>query len=134
MIMGLRFNEIHSNSLGLELLESSRPLLAETKDQFVEIPLMSGSYLIPDDSLKDIEVTATFYLESYRYETFNTACRRIADWLYVTTWCELIFDDDQGYYYKAKPVGLITREQITKNNGQFTVTFRCHPQMFEVMG
>ena len=130
--MGLIFNEEHSGAHGLELLESSRPLLAETKDQFIEIPLMSGSYLIPDDSLKDIEVTATFYMESFRSETFNDACRRIAEWLHVTTWCELIFDDDPGYYYKAKPVGLITKEQITMNNGQFTVTFRCHPQMIEV--
>lgn len=58
--MGLIFNEMHSSGHGLELLESSRPLLAEPKDQFVEIPLMSGSYLIPDASLRDIEVTATF--------------------------------------------------------------------------
>lgn len=126
---GLTFNNQHCSALGLELLDSSRPLLAETKDTFVEIPHKSGSILISDNSLRDIEVIATFYLEAFQNENFHDACRRIADWLHVDTWKPLIFDDDPHYFYKAKPIGLIDREQIATNNGEFTVTFRCHPIM-----
>lgn len=126
---GLTFNNKHCSILGLELLESSRPLLAETKDTFVDIPHKSGSILISDKSLRDIEVTATFYLEAFMGENFHDACRRISEWLHVDDWKQLIFDDDPNYYYQAKPIGSIEREQIARNNGQFTVTFRCHPQM-----
>lgn len=132
MSYGLKFNNIHCETLGLDLLDSSRPILAETKDTFEELPFLSGSILIADNSLKDIEVTATFALEAFRNETFNDACRRIAEWLKVDTWQRLIFDDDPNYYYKAKPVGQIDREQIVRNLGQFTVRFRCHPEMQEV--
>ncbi|RHW38698.1 hypothetical protein D1B33_07440 [Lysinibacillus yapensis] len=126
---GVTFNNKHCSALELELLESSRPLLAENKDTFEELPHLSGSILIPDNSKRDIEVTATFLLSTLAGESFNDACRRIAAWLNVTTWSRLIFDDDPNYYYQAKPIGMIDREQITRNDGQFTVTFRCHPEM-----
>lgn len=132
MSYGLTFNGVHCESIGLDLLESSRPILAENKDVFEELPFVQGSILISDGTLKDIEVTATFSMESYKNENFSDACRRVADWLNVTEWKRLIFDDDAAFYYQAKPVGQIDREQIVRNLGQFTVRFRCHPQMKEV--
>lgn len=123
---GITFHGIHSKTLNLALLSSSRPLLAENKDTYVEIPHKSGSYLITDPSKKDIIVTCDFLLTTPKDSTLFVEARKVAAWLTTDKREPLVFDDDPTYTYQAKVIGNIDIEKIRKY-GTFTVQFRCLP-------
>lgn len=125
---GVTFNNAHCSSVGLEVLDSRRPLFAETRDEYVDIPYSDGSVHIPDNSKRDLEVEVDFFLNDVPGKSFHDACRDVAAWLDTIERQRLIFDDDPNYYYEAKPSGKIDRERIAEY-GMFTVVFRCHPVM-----
>lgn len=122
------FNGKHCSELNLEVTNTKRPLFAETKDQFVDIPFLDGSFLLPDKSKRDINVEVSFLLNPVQGKSFYDRCRDIAAWLSTDNWSRLIFDDDPNYYYQAKVVSEIGVEQIVQF-GEFTVVFRCKPIM-----
>lgn len=125
---GLTFNNKHCSVFGLEVYDTKRPLLAEFKDTYIDVPHRSGAILVFDTSKKDIIVEVEFVLTPVAGKTYFDACRDIANWLTTTRKEHLIFDDDSGYAYKAKAIGNIDRERIA-GFGQFTMQFRCEPDM-----
>lgn len=131
MIDGITFNGIHCSALHLEMLSTKRPLLPENKDEYIEIPQKSGSFLVADKSAKDINVEVEFFLDTPPGMSFFNACRQVGVWLTTDERKPLIFDDDSGYYYNAKCVGNIDIERIAEY-GTFTVVFRCEPYAKEI--
>lgn len=128
---GLTFNNEHCSVYGLEVFHTKRPLLGEFKDTYVDVPFRNGSVLVYDTTKKDIFVDVEFLLTPVGGKSYYDACRDIATWLTTERRERLIFDDDPGYAYKAKVIGNIDRERIAKF-GQFTVQFRCEPEMVKV--
>lgn len=128
MIKGVIFNGLHCSKVHLAMLDSRRPLLAETKDTYIDIPFKSGSILVPDNSKLDVMVEVDFLLKPRANVNVYDDCRAIAEWLTTTERKPLIFDDDSGYYYNAKVTGNVDTERIVKAR-TFTVVFRCEPVM-----
>lgn len=130
---GLTFNDVHCKTLNLVLLKSSRPLLPENKDTYVEIPHKDSSILVADNSVRDINVEVEFLLKTPASSTVYKQARNIAQWLATTERKRLIFDDDPEYYYNAKVTGNIDLEKVIEW-GTFTVNFRCEPYPKVVSG
>ena len=128
---GVTFNGVHCSTYGLEVYDTKRPLLAEFKDTYIDVPHRNGAILVFDTSKKDVIVEVEFLLTPVAGKSYYDACRDIALWLTTAQRERLIFDDDPGYAYKAKVIGNIDRERIA-TFGQFTVQFRCEPDMVKV--
>lgn len=128
----ITFNDIHCSALGLEVTDSERPLLAEAKHIFQSVPHKSGDILIFDNSKKDIDIKVEFLLNPVAGKTFFDITRDIRAWLATQSRQKLIFDDDPGWYYKAVVVSSATIERIAEY-GEFTIIFKCEPDMFEVV-
>jgi len=126
---GVKFNGVHCKTHKLTMTSSTRHLLPENKDTYVEIPHKSGSFLIPDKSLKDIFIDVNFTLKKDTLPELFAAARLVAAWLTTNDRRPLIFDDDPTYIYNAKVVSGITLEQLTdfEEIADFTVSFRCDP-------
>lgn len=123
---GVTFNGVHCSAVGLEVMDSRRPLFAESKDEYIDVPHKNGSVHIPDNSKRDIEIEIDFFLDKVQGKTFHEACRAVGDWLNTIQRQDLIFDDDPSFVYHGKPVGRVDKERIAEY-GTFTVVFRCLP-------
>lgn len=130
IVEGLTFNNIHSSTFNLTIVDVSRPIFPELKDTYVDIPNKDGSVLIPDNSKKDVNVSVVFVVEPLPKETLMQTARKIGNWLYTEKRAPLIFDDDKEYVYGAKVSESIDLEQIVYH-GRFTVNFRCLPYSIE---
>lgn len=129
---GVTFNNVHCSEVGIELSDSSRPLLAESKSDFIEIPHKQGDVVVHDDTKKDITVTCMFIILDTGIP-FHDHIRQIRDWLTTRRKVKLIFDDDPNYYYKAIAKTAVTYEQIAKY-GEFTVNFTCDAYEYPLEG
>lgn len=126
-IPGITFNGVHSNTLPLVMLDSRRPLFAQPKDTYVDVPYRSSSIIVPDSSMYDIEVEVDFLLKTPSNSTVYVEARKVAQWLTThQTRKPLIFDDDPDFTYQAKVSSGIPLEKVVKW-GTFTVVFRCAP-------
>lgn len=129
---GLTFNGRHSSELNLILGKPRRPLLPENRDTYIDVPFRNGSILAPDNSKKDIEVECPFTLEVPSNSTMYDEARKIARWLSTENRVPLIFDDDPNYYYNAKVISNIILDELEEFEeylADFTVVFRCEPEM-----
>lgn len=126
-INALTFNGVRSDTLPIVLLESRRPLFAQPKDTYVDIPFRSGSVLVFDSSYNDIEVEVDFLLKTPVNSNVYVEARKVAAWLTThQTRKPLIFDDDPTFTYQAKVSSSINLEKVVEW-GTFTVVFRCAP-------
>ena len=126
--MGLTFNGKHCNTVGLDVSDTRRPLMAEPDITFVEVPGRNGAIPIANTdkpTFKDMNVEVDFLLEP-NGQSFHNHCRTILNWLATIEKKPLIFDDDPAYTYHAIVTSQVDIEQIAKY-GEFTVTFRCDP-------
>ncbi|MBD7946402.1 phage tail family protein [Psychrobacillus sp. Sa2BUA9] len=126
--MGLTFNGKHCNTVGLDVSDTRRPLMAEPDITFVEVPGRNGAIVITNTdkpTFKDINVEVDFLLEP-NGQSFHNHCRQIAKWLSTLEKKPLVFDDDPSYTYKAIVTSQIDIERIS-GYGEFTVIFRCDP-------
>lgn len=131
-VPGITFNGVHSGTFPIKVLKSRRPLLAQPKDSYVDIPFRSGSVLVFDPSFNDIEVEVDFLLKTPPNSTVYKEARRIAQWLTThETRRPLVFDDDPTFTYQAKVSNSIDLEKVVEW-GTFTVVFRCLPHTQEV--
>lgn len=129
-IYGLTFNKKHCKDLGLVIADNGtrRPLMAESKDTYVDVPHRSGAILVFDESKKDIDIEVDFVLHSIAEgESIYEKCREIAKWLTTKGKVGLVFDDDPTHTYKGKAITGVTFEDIERKAGAFTVVFRCDP-------
>lgn len=125
---GVKFNGVHCSAIGLDVLDSRRPLLAEPDITFIEIPGKNGAIPISnteEPTFKDIDVEIDFLLEP-NGQNFYDHCRSIGQWLSSVDKKPLIFDDDPTYTYKAIVTNQVDIDRIS-SFGQFTVVFRCDP-------
>lgn len=133
-VPGLRFNGIHSSTLPIVMLASRRPLFAQPKDSYVDIPFRSGSVLVFDPSFNDIEVEVDFLIKTPPNSTVYKEARKIAFWLTThQSRRPLIFDDDPSFTYQAKVSNSIDLERVVEW-GTFTIVFRCLPHTQEGAG
>lgn len=126
--MGLTFNGVHCSTVGVDVADVRRPLLAEPDVTFIEVPGKNGAIVIPNTdkpTFKDMNIEVDFHILPNN-QTFHDQCRSIANWLATIDKKPLIFDDDLGYTYKAIVVSQVDKEQIARF-GEFKVTFRCNP-------
>lgn len=128
---GVTFNGVHSSTFdGLMYVRARRPLIAENKDVYIDMPHKDGSILIPDKSKKDILVEVDFSLVRSNVEDlFNTGLQ-IGAWLSTDDRAPLIFDDVPSYTYSGKVISSLTLEQLVDFDeiADFTVVFRCLPE------
>lgn len=126
MIKGMSFNGRHCSSLNLAMLDSRRPLLAENKDSYIEIPF-GKTILIPDNSKKDTIIEVDFLLKPRTGVNIYDDIRLIVKWLDTNERVNLVFDDDPAYVYKAKVTGGVDLSRVAKAR-TFTVSFRCEAE------
>lgn len=125
--MGLKFNGVDCSTVGLDIINVQRPIMAENKDVYIDIPQKPGSILIPDNTVVDIIIEVEFELEVPQGMTFMNACRAVGAYFSTVERAALVFDDDPDYSYSAKVYeGIPTIERIARY-GTFTVKFRALP-------
>lgn len=121
---GLTFNGVHSSLFKLAILKTSRPLLPENKDKYIDVPHKDGSLLVPDNSKKDVTIEVEFLIKDS--ENIYRDARNIAAWLSTVERKKLIFDDDLNHAYIGKVINNIELEKVVRF-GKFSVQFRCLP-------
>ncbi|WP_338016398.1 distal tail protein Dit [Lysinibacillus parviboronicapiens] len=125
------FKNIHCSQVGLEVMDTERPLFGEFSDSFIKLPKMNGSVVIADNSDGDIEIRIQFLLSPLPNQTYYDACRALRAYFKSTDKERLIFDNDPRWAYMAKFISSENIEQIV-NEGLFWTTFRCSPDMVAV--
>lgn len=118
------FNGVSSSSVGLAVLATRRPIMPENKDEYIDLPLKSGSHLVKDNSKRDIMVEVDFLLKPTN--NVMAAARAVGAWLDTHDRAPLIFSDDPIFTYTGKVTGNVDLEKIV-SMGKFTVTWRCLP-------
>lgn len=129
-VNGVTFNGIHNSTIdGLVYVSSSRFMLPENKDEYIDIPYSDKSILIPDNSKRDIQIPVNFTLVAKNRVDLFEKFIQIAGWLDVPDKAPLIFDDVPNYYYNGKPISNVVFEEVAEFEeiAEFTVTFRCDP-------
>ena len=130
--MEITFKGIHCSTVGLEVMDTERPLFGEFGDEFIKLPKVSGDIVISDNSESDIEIRIQFLLTPLPGQSYFDASRAIRTYFKSENKEKLIFDNDPQYAYMAKFVSSDAIEQIV-NEGLFWVTFRCSPDMVVVL-
>lgn len=120
-------NGVSCATVGLEVINTIRPLTGETKTQFVDVPHRDGAVEIYDDTEYDVTVTVTFMLKPLLGVGFYDQLRLIQDWIITRYKEDIVFDDDPRYAWHGKVVNSITYEQIV-NYATFDAEFRCDPR------
>lgn len=123
--MSFIFNGISSDSFGIKVKDTKRPMLPDQNDNYLQIPGRHGSYLFNRElSDRIIEIDCALTVDTI--ESLRGKLRQIAAWLYVDERKPLSFADEPDKYYLAKLDGVIDVDQII-TIGQFTLQFRCEP-------
>lgn len=125
----ITFNNQRSTNFHLAILDSKRPILPKNKDEYIDLPGVSGSVLIADKSLEDVTVTVEFLIDTPENKNLYKLARDIGQWLYTTDRTKLVFDDDPDFIYQAKVENEIMLEKIIRF-GKFEVEFRCCPPKY----
>jgi len=119
----LKFNGKQSDAedLGIELWRRwDRPIIAGTRDHIGEIVGRDGALDFGYD-LQAIEIPCAFIVAADSVQALRSQARAIAQWLHVAEPKELIFGDEQGKYYMARPLGSVDlTELITTGEGEVT--------------
>ena len=123
--MSFIFNGISSDSFGIKVKDTKRPMLPDQNDNYLQIPGRHGSYFF-NRELSDRIIEIDCALTEDTIEGLRNKLRQIAAWLYVDEQKPLTFVDEPDKYYLAKLDGAIDVEQIIAI-GQFTLRFRCDP-------
>ncbi|MFJ7662955.1 distal tail protein Dit [Lysinibacillus sp. NPDC097162] len=124
----ITFKGIHCSRLGLEVMDTERPLFGEFSDSYIKLPKVNGSIVISDNSESDIEIRIQFLLTPLAGKTYYDACRALRGYFKSAQKEHLIFDEDSKYAYMAKFISSEDFERIV-NEGLFWATFRCSPDM-----
>lgn len=132
-MIGVTFNNVHSSTIdGLNYIKSNTFVIPESKDQYVEIPFMDSSYLIPDGTKKDIEIPVEFTLSATNMGELYVRFVQVRDWLHTEKRENLSFDDIPGVIFTGKVIGNVVLQHVDNFQGnvsEFTVTFRCSPDI-----
>lgn len=124
----ITFKGIHCKTVGLEVMDTERPLFGSFSDDFIKLPELTGEVVISDNSESDIDIKIQFLLTPFSNETYYDALRKVRAYFKSGGKEKLIFDNDPNYAYMAKFVSADTIEQIV-NEGLFWATFRCSAEM-----
>ncbi len=127
----MSFKGIHCSTMGLEVMDTERPLFGEFCDEYIKLPKINGDIVIGDNSESDIELRIQFLITPQEGQSYYDALRAIRPYFKSANKEQLIFDNDPSYAYMAKLTNVDTIEQIV-NEGLFWVTFRCSPDMVVV--
>lgn len=124
----ITFKGIHCKTVGLEVMDTERPLFGSFSDEFIKLPELTGEIVISDNSESDIDIKIQFLLTPSTNETYYDALRKVRAYFKSVGKEKLIFDNDPNYAYMAKFVSSDSVEQIV-NEGLFWATFRCSAEM-----
>lgn len=124
----ITFKGIHCKTVGLEVMDTERPLFGSFSDDFIKLPELTGEIVISDNSESDIDIKIQFLLTPSTNETYYDALRKVRAYFKSEGKEKLIFDNDPNYAYMAKFVSSDSVEQIV-NEGLFWATFRCSAEM-----
>lgn len=124
----ITFKGIHCKTVGLEVMDTERPLFGSLSDEYVKLPKLTGEIVISDSSESDIDLKIQFLLTPSKNETYYDALRKVRAYFKSEGKEKLIFDNDPNYAYMAKFASADTIEQIV-NEGLFWATFKCSAEM-----
>ena len=124
------FNGAHASTKYIKAIRTQRPLVAERKHTFVDIPFLDGSFLLSDKARNDIVITVECLLNIPTDTSIFDVGRTLTTWFNLDNWSTLIFDDDPNYKYDAIVTNTITVEDIKKP--EIVIEFRCKPVMVMV--
>lgn len=112
-------------------MDTERPLFGEFGDEYINLPKVSGDFVISDNSESDIEIRIQFLLTPLPGQSYFDALRNIRSYFKSEYKEKLIFDNDPKWAYMAKFTSSDVIEQIV-DEGLFWATFRCSPDMVVV--
>lgn len=133
--MGLTFNSVHSDTLGLVMFSKNRPILPEPKIIAEELPGADGDYdystVNPDGRVKykPVIYEIEFSFADKSMANVRTKAHAVAAWLACGEKA-LSFDDDSGKYWLAKVVNKLDLENQMIALRKFTVQFKCQPYAY----
>lgn len=130
------FNDKHSlNDMGLYAEMKSRPLFAEPKTVYEDIPGTDGEVNFTSANPKGrmcfkpriIELECHFADIGESRADYINKTAEIAAWLATDENKILTFDDESGIQYMAHAANLFNIENITDFSGTFPLVFKCLP-------
>lgn len=124
----ITFKGVHCSTVGLEVMDTERPLFGEFSDEFIKLPEVTGEIVISDNTESDINVRIQFLLTPSKGQSYYDALRNVREYFKSDGKEKLIFDNDPNFAYLAKFTGTDTIEQIV-DEGQFWATFKCSAEM-----
>lgn len=126
MIGQFSFNGTDSSEFSLVCKSIKRPLLPAMKVSRVESIGVSGSYDFDVNEYQLRSVTMRITYIGTSYEELRSRAREIAAWLTVSTWSQLIINDEPDKYYLAKVTSQIDLNSMYEA-GEIDVVFDCQP-------
>lgn len=132
--MGLTFNGISSDTLGIVVEHPPKRVLPERDIQVIPVPGRNQDVIIDNGSYKNVKREYEIALGTEDSD-FDLCADAIAAWLNTASgYCRLEDDYDEDHYRMARVSGETDIENILGIAGRTTVTFDCGPQRFLLSG
>lgn len=129
-MLGFKFKERHSDTMGIIVQSVSRPILAEAKTNISSPQMMDGSVDASKDNGRlyydDKIITMKLRISTSNIYEMTNKIKEIALWMQGTG--ELAFDDMQGLYYNARVYNEVDYcPQLYGQYAELSVSFRVPP-------
>lgn len=124
MCLTMTINGVSSDDVGIEIVDTQRPLVVVDKTEYITVPHRNGDIEVVDETVGDVDVTVTMMLVPFNDLSFHNHCRLVANWLRTKYKVSIIFSDDPDYRWHGRLSANVTYEQIHRY-ATFDVTFRC---------
>ncbi|MBR2476822.1 MAG: phage tail family protein [Clostridia bacterium] len=135
------FDGRHSlDNMGIYVDSITRPLFAEPKTVYEDIPGADGELNFTTDNLKGrmcfkpriIELECHFAGYDKTRERYIEKISNLANWLTTSENKRLTFDSEPNVYYMAHVANLFNVQDITDCSGTFPLVFKCEPFRYGV--
>lgn len=135
------FNDRHSlNDMGLYVESVTRPLFAEPKTVYEDLPGTDGEFNFTTNNLRkricfkpriiELECHLAGYNKSK--ESYINKISNLASWLVTSENKRLTFDSEPNIYYMAHVANLFNVQDITEYSGTFPLVFKCEPFRYSI--
>ena len=129
MANGMTFNDVTSQSLGLEYCVPRIPLLPDRRPSVVDIIGRDGTVDFQNDSYAPRQIPVDCLIESTSETNLAASLAKVAAWLSGSGY--LVFDHDTTKRWSAKVYQMVEQERYP-NVSRFTVLFDAQPYAEDV--
>ena len=122
--MGFKFNDQHSDDLGIYFTTEAIPYIAPKRSTVIEVQGRDGQYVF-EDGFNNILITLTCVIIGSKVLERRKQARVAAAWLANTG--ILVFDYEPDIEYNVIKVTNDIQAAMVKAVDEFTITFECEP-------